>query len=44
MHIVAGGATVAEARDRAYQGAERVTFAGKFYRSDIAAVGGVAVA
>ncbi len=44
MHIVAGGATVAEARERAYQGAERVTFTGKFYRSDIAADGGVAVA
>lgn len=43
MHIVAGGSNVAEARDRAYQGAERVTFAGKFYRSDIAR-GGVAVA
>jgi phosphoribosylamine--glycine ligase len=36
IHIVAGGATVAEARDRAYQGAERVQFEGKFYRSDIA--------
>ncbi len=36
IHVVAGGATVAEARERAYQGAERVTFAGKFYRSDIA--------
>jgi phosphoribosylamine--glycine ligase len=43
MHIVASGANVAEARDRAYQGAERVTFKGKFYRSDIAA-SGVAVA
>jgi phosphoribosylamine--glycine ligase len=43
MHIVAGGSTVAEARDRAYEGADRVTFAGKFYRSDIAR-GGVAVA
>ena len=44
MHIVAGGATVAEARERAYQGAERVTFTGKFYRSDIATGGGVVVA
>lgn len=35
MHIVATGDTVAEARARAYEGAERVTFAGKFYRSDI---------
>jgi phosphoribosylamine--glycine ligase len=43
MHIVASGANVAEARDRAYQGAERVTFKGKFYRSDIAS-SGVAVA
>ena len=36
VHIVASGATVAEARTRAYEGAERVTFEGKFYRSDIA--------
>lgn len=36
IHIVAGGATVDEARERAYQGAERVEFEGKFYRSDIA--------
>ncbi len=36
LHIVAGGASVAEARDRAYEGAERVTFEGRFYRSDIA--------
>lgn len=36
LHIVAGGATVDEARERAYQGAERVAFEGKFYRSDIA--------
>ena len=36
MHIVANGATVSEARDLAYIGAERVTFEGKFYRSDIA--------
>ena len=36
LHIVAGGATIAEARERAYVGAERVTFEGKFYRSDIA--------
>jgi len=43
IHIVAGGSSVVEARDRAYQGAERVTFTGKFYRSDIAR-GGVAVA
>ncbi len=42
VHIVAGGATVAEARERAYQGAERVRFEGKFYRSDIAS-GEVAV-
>ena len=36
IHIVAGGATVEEARERAYVGAERVDFEGKFYRSDIA--------
>jgi phosphoribosylamine---glycine ligase len=36
MHMVASGDTVAEARDRAYAGAERVSFEGKFYRSDIA--------
>ena len=43
LHVVAGGATVAEARDLAYQGAGRITFEGKFYRSDIAR-GEVAVA
>jgi phosphoribosylamine--glycine ligase len=36
IHVVASGDTIAEARDRAYAGAERVTFEGKFYRSDIA--------
>ena len=36
IHIVAAGATVDEARERAYAGAERVEFEGKFYRSDIA--------
>jgi phosphoribosylamine--glycine ligase len=36
MHIVASGETIAKARDLAYVGAERVTFEGKFYRSDIA--------
>ncbi|HZP95193.1 MAG TPA: phosphoribosylamine--glycine ligase [Candidatus Limnocylindria bacterium] len=36
IHIVAGGATVAEAHEKAYAGAERVTFESKFYRSDIA--------
>ncbi len=36
IHVVAGAATVAEARERAYAGAERVSFEGKFYRSDIA--------
>jgi phosphoribosylamine--glycine ligase len=36
MHMVASGDSLAEARDRAYAGAERVTFAGKFYRADIA--------
>jgi phosphoribosylamine--glycine ligase len=36
LHVVASGATLSEARDRAYAGAERVQFEGKFYRSDIA--------
>ncbi len=36
MHMVASGDTIAEARERAYVAAERVTFEGKFYRSDIA--------
>jgi phosphoribosylamine--glycine ligase len=35
MHIVASGDSIAEARGRAYAGAEHVTFEGKFYRSDI---------
>jgi phosphoribosylamine-glycine ligase len=43
IHIVASGATAAEARERAYLGVERVQFEGKFYRSDIAR-GEVAVA
>ena len=43
VHIVAGGATIDEARERAYRGAETVQFDGKFYRSDIAR-GEVAVA
>ncbi len=43
IHVVAGGANVAEARDLAYEGAKRITFEGKFYRSDIA-MGEVAVA
>ncbi len=36
IHIVATGASVREARERAYEGASRVDFEGKFYRSDIA--------
>jgi phosphoribosylamine--glycine ligase len=36
LHIVAQGDTVAEARRKAYLGAERVHFEGKFYRQDIA--------
>lgn len=36
MHMVASGDSIAQARDRAYAGAEHVTFEGKFYRSDIA--------
>jgi len=43
IHVVAGGASVAEARERAYEGAQRISFEGKFYRSDIAR-GEVAVA
>jgi len=44
LHVVAQGDTVAEARRKAYVGAERVHFEGKFYRHDIAEdqpVGGV---
>jgi len=37
IHVVASGATVAEARDLAYEGARQIEFEGKFYRSDIAA-------
>jgi len=37
VHVVAQGDTPAHARDRAYVGAERVTWRGRFYRSDIAA-------
>ena len=36
VHIVASGETIAQARVLAYEAAERVTFEGKFYRSDIA--------
>ena len=37
LHVVAQGDTPAHARDRAYVAAERITWAGRFYRSDIAA-------
>ncbi len=37
IHIVAGGGTVAEARALAYRAAEKVTWKGRTYRSDIAA-------
>jgi len=37
IHIVAGGDTVADARRLAYEAAARVTWKGRFYRSDIAA-------
>ncbi|HLZ47449.1 MAG TPA: phosphoribosylglycinamide synthetase C domain-containing protein, partial [Candidatus Limnocylindria bacterium] len=37
MHVVAQGDTPAHARDRAYVAAERITWKGRFYRSDIAA-------
>jgi phosphoribosylamine--glycine ligase len=36
MHMIGSGDSISEARERAYAGAERVTFEGKFYRSDIA--------
>ena len=36
LHVVAQGDTVAEARRKAYIGADRVHFEGKFYRQDIA--------
>jgi phosphoribosylamine--glycine ligase len=36
MHMLGSGDSINEARDRAYAGAEHVTFEGKFYRSDIA--------
>ena len=37
IHVVAQGDTPAHARERAYLGAERITWPGRFYRSDIAA-------
>ena len=37
LHVVAQGDTPAHARDRAYVAAERITWPGRFYRSDIAA-------
>lgn len=37
IHVVAQGDTPAGARERAYRGAEQITWAGRFYRSDIAA-------
>lgn len=37
LHVVAQGDTPAHARDRAYAGAQGITWAGRFYRSDIAA-------
>jgi len=39
IHIVAGGDTVADARAKAYAGAERVRFQGRFYRPDIGVSG-----
>ena len=36
LGVTGTGATIAEARDRAYAGAERITFAGVRYRRDIA--------
>jgi len=37
IHVVGRGDSVAEARRNAYLGAERITWPGRFYRSDIAA-------
>ena len=37
LHVVAQGDTPAHARDRAYVAADRITWRGRFYRSDIAA-------
>jgi len=37
MHVVAQGDTPAHARERAYAAAERISWTGRFYRSDIAA-------
>ena len=37
IHVVAQSDTAALARDRAYVAAERITWEGRFYRSDIAA-------
>ena len=37
IHVVAQGDTPAHARERAYRGVERITWPGRFYRSDIAA-------
>jgi phosphoribosylamine--glycine ligase len=36
IHVVASGESVSEARELAYRAADRVSFEGKFYRSDIA--------
>jgi len=38
LAVVAEGADVAEARDRAYRNVQRISFDGSFYRRDIAAV------
>ncbi|MBI2773188.1 MAG: phosphoribosylamine--glycine ligase [Chloroflexi bacterium] len=39
IHVVGGGDTVADARRVAYMGAEKISWPGRFYRSDIAAQG-----
>ena len=38
LTVVGSGGSLAEARQRAYGGAEKVTFDGAFYRTDIAAI------
>ena len=38
LTVVGSGGSLAEARERAYGGAAKVSFDGAFYRSDIAAI------
>jgi phosphoribosylamine--glycine ligase len=43
LGVTASGATLAEAHQRAYQAAQKIDFAGKHYRRDIAARAGMAL-